>query len=293
MKPELPIKSEELPGSDGDNELSPSMLNSFKTLPTDTQSAASWKHYGAPTLGSMNYTDSHSAEQPGGSHANQEDTAAREQAVFEEGHRRDAVDLKEAERNEDENKDGEDLIRNAMMRRLQEAVDEMEGNAKPTYGYQYPGEQIPIPISPNANYIPALPTECQINGESLSQKKDKYISAAEGGLRLPESRGRSTSLTANRYRPVEMHVNSRLGNSGNSTPRMREESPFEAPQRGRLATRRYVEHEGASRENSQGHDTGGRSRSPPTDRHQPKSGSVPTVRSKKQIDQLIAMHSRP
>ena len=102
MKPELPIKSEELSEPDGDHELSPSLLNSFQTLPTDTQSAASGKHYGAPTLGSMNYTESQSAGQTGGSYANQEDTATREQMVVEEGNRREAVDPKEAGRNDDE-----------------------------------------------------------------------------------------------------------------------------------------------------------------------------------------------
>ena len=167
MKPVLPIKSEELPEIDGDQELSPSLLNSFQTLPTDTQSAASEKHYGAPTLGSMNYSESHSAGQPGGSQANQDDTATREQKVFEEGHRKEAADSNEAERDGGEDGDGEELIKNAMMRRLQLLAEEVEDNAKPTYGYQYPESQVPMPIIPNGNFNPALPTECQINGESL------------------------------------------------------------------------------------------------------------------------------
>ena len=66
----------------------------------------------------------------------------------------------------------------------------------------------------------------------------------------------------------------------------REESPFDVP-RGRLPTRKYIPHEGASRENSQG-STGRRSRSPPADRAQTKSGLVPTERTRRQIDQLNA-----
>jgi hypothetical protein len=117
-----------------------------------------------------------------------------------------------------------------------------------------------------------------------SERNESNDSGRGGqGLILPDFRGRNPSPATHRFRPLEMHVKAR---SGNTTPRQREESPFDVP-RGRLPTRKYIPHEGASRENSQG-STGRRSRSPPADRAQTKSGLVPTERTRRQIDQLNA-----
>ena len=293
----MPIKREEYSSERSDGG-SPSNLLSFLTVPTDSQSAVSGRNYGGAQTMSMNYTESQSAGQTGGSHANQEDTATREQMVVEEGNRREAVDPREAGKHDNEDEDLFERNKKAMMRRMAKALGEIDGDIQPTYGYTYPEMQIPIPTSPDANVSPVLPTEFEINGESLSQKRDKYMSAAGSernepsdprrngqGLILPESRGRSPALSAHRFRPMEMHIKAR---SGNSTPRQgREESPFELPQRGRLPTRKYMPHEGASRENNQG-STRRLSRSPPADRILTKSGLVPTERTRRQILQLNA-----
>jgi hypothetical protein len=136
-KPELPIKREDYSErSDGDQELSPSNLLSFQTVPTDSLSAASGRNYGgAHTLLSMNYTESQSAGQPGEAHANQEDTTTGEQMVVEEGNRREAVNPREAGRRDDEDEDGEERIRKDMLRRMAAALGEIDDESPPTYGY--------------------------------------------------------------------------------------------------------------------------------------------------------------
>ena len=179
MEPVLPTNSE----------VNHRLYDSFLTAPTDSVGARSAKNDGAaPTLPSMDYTESQSAGQQGAEQANPEDTVTEgDRHVEERDHDREEENAMQA--------------RKAFMsKRLAEAFDEDDGCPQSTYAQ--PESNFPVPMAQTDNMNMVLPTEADI-GKSIFMKANIYL-PSRNLRRIDKSH--VIGLPRSRRRPIPDHL---------------------------------------------------------------------------------------
>ena len=145
-------------------EINHGLMDSFLSAPTDSIGARSATNDGAaPTLPSMEYTESQSAGQPGAEPANPEETFIAEQKHVEE---------RDHDQEEEEAMRARRAFVASTIANEFGTFDDDGGHTQPAYAQ--PESDVPMPMEPMANLNIPIPIEAQI-GKSISTKANIYL----------------------------------------------------------------------------------------------------------------------